>query len=120
MGGANNICSDKTGTLTQNKMSVTDIWIGKEVAFRTEENLQGKFRWEQMIEQGSRLQGLLIEALCCNTSGTVGDASATENAMLLFMQGLTVDVLSKRQVYLPEGFTRFHFTSARKKMSTIL
>lgn len=29
MGGANNICSDKTGTLTQNKMTVTDIWAGE-------------------------------------------------------------------------------------------
>jgi len=28
MGGANNICSDKTGTLTQNKMTVTNIWQG--------------------------------------------------------------------------------------------
>jgi P-type E1-E2 ATPase len=26
MGGANNICSDKTGTLTLNKMTVTNIW----------------------------------------------------------------------------------------------
>jgi magnesium-transporting ATPase (P-type) len=28
MGGANNICSDKTGTLTKNQMTVTDIWMG--------------------------------------------------------------------------------------------
>lgn len=33
MGGANNICSDKTGTLTQNKMHVTNIWHGKNSDF---------------------------------------------------------------------------------------
>lgn len=27
MGGANNICTDKTGTLTQNKMEVVQMWI---------------------------------------------------------------------------------------------
>lgn len=31
MGGANNICSDKTGTLTQNKMTMTKLWAAGSV-----------------------------------------------------------------------------------------
>lgn len=31
MGGVDNICSDKTGTLTENIMKVTKIWVGKEI-----------------------------------------------------------------------------------------
>jgi Ca2+ transporting ATPase len=31
MGGANNICTDKTGTLTENKMSVEAIFIQENV-----------------------------------------------------------------------------------------
>lgn len=34
MGGANNICSDKTGTLTKNEMTVVNIWQGKTIKLK--------------------------------------------------------------------------------------
>jgi len=39
MGGANNICSDKTGTLTKNEMTVTNFWQGSDKVLRVEEEV---------------------------------------------------------------------------------
>jgi P-type E1-E2 ATPase len=38
MGGANNICSDKTGTLTKNIMTLTNIWCGADKAIANADN----------------------------------------------------------------------------------
>ena len=36
MGGATNICSDKTGILTLNQMKVANIWVGKDIELNTD------------------------------------------------------------------------------------
>ena len=38
MGGANNICSDKTGTLTKNIMTLTNIWCGVDRKIESADN----------------------------------------------------------------------------------
>lgn len=53
MGGANNICSDKTGTLTLNSMKVTKIWCGKDIPVpQTQDHATGKMGkivWSELI-----------------------------------------------------------------------
>jgi P-type E1-E2 ATPase len=46
MGGANNICSDKTGTLTMNKMTVTNIFVGVDKKIEVDEP---KYNWADYL-----------------------------------------------------------------------
>jgi magnesium-transporting ATPase (P-type) len=39
---------------------------------------------------------------------------------MIMMERLGVNIESKRKQHIPEGFTRFQFTSKRKRMSTII
>lgn len=119
MGGANNICSDKTGTLTLNQMTITTLWTGKS---HTLKNPGGELT-EQFVTQDfandSTLK-LLGEAISCNTVDTLENSDATEKAMLKFITRCNIDYLGLRKQLLPPGFTRFQFDSSRKRMSTIV
>jgi magnesium-transporting ATPase (P-type) len=119
MGGANNICSDKTGTLTMNKMTVTNIWLSKDIAL--DYNCLATYPWST-ISDSAYIQQLLQQGVCCNTTlGSLNEASATERAMLELMIKLGHDIEQVRRTYLPQddSLIRFHFTSRRKRMSTL-
>ena len=57
MGGANNICSDKTGTLTQNKMSVTNLFIEESEMIQIDAK-----------SISSQVKDLLCEGICLNST----------------------------------------------------
>lgn len=56
MGGANNICTDKTGTLTQNRMSVDSLYI--------EENTHNPIDTKNVSKEAAKL---FSEAVCVNS-----------------------------------------------------
>lgn len=118
MGGANNICSDKTGTLTKNQMTWTQIWSGEDYKIKDPDGT-ANFVVSDFIKNDFT-KTLLAQAVSCNTLGTHEDAGATELAMLKFINRCEVQYQHLRQKYLPRDLMRFPFDSSRKRMSTIL
>lgn len=118
MGGANNICSDKTGTLTKNEMTWTNIWAGADHAIRGAGNTEPVSMDEFISNEWTKT--MIMQAVSCNTIGTVHDAGATELAMLKFIKKCGVDYEKMRSDYLPVQMIRFLFDSSRKRMSTVL
>ena len=116
MGGANNICSDKTGTLTKNEMTVTQFWQGKEVVLDVNSET---YKMADYVPN-QKVGKLFYEAWACNTIGTAAEANATEKAMLKMLDKFEWNYEGMREKHLKEPFVRFPFTSRRKKMGTVL
>ncbi|MBQ9187374.1 MAG: calcium-translocating P-type ATPase, PMCA-type [Prevotella sp.] len=90
MGAVTVICTDKTGTLTENRMTVSDV---------VSDDFQS-----------------LYTAIALNTTATDTVGNPTEQALLRWLMAQGVDYQQLREAYTPTG--RLPFSTERKYMTT--
>ena len=121
LGSTTVICSDKTGTLTQNKMTVTKVFNGSDEFDMTGTgySLEGKI--EGQYKEGS-FRNMLLAGILCNDSklnvekeGVLGDP--TEGALLVMGEKGGLDHNETISAY--PRLKEFPFDSERKMMSTV-
>lgn len=117
LGNATVICSDKTGTLTLNKMTVTHLANGDD--FLNKKILKA----QKAVKNNKAYKDLMYAASLCNDASLspaspeeiIGDP--TEGALIPLAQDFGYSVSSLRKEYPRLG--EYPFDSIRKRMSTI-
>ena len=124
------ICTDKSGTLTQNQMTVRQVWVGGRPLVVTGYGYEpeGEFIPSPGTQAaGKDLEALLTAAILCNNSRlnppspdhphwtVLGDQTEAALRVVALKSGLSEESLNK-------GLPRLHeipFDARRKRMSTI-
>ena len=111
LGSASVICSDKTGTLTQNKMTVKKVFVDNKLM--SMENIK-------LIEPKSNLEKLVYIAMLCNDT-KVGEnneltGDPTETALVDMGMNLDIDI---HKIFDIDRLQEIPFDSVRKLMTTV-
>jgi Ca2+-transporting ATPase len=124
MGNATNICSDKTGTLTQNRMTVVSGWLAGSRKELKNDRALAEILQEDLVE-------LLCEGISVNTTADLlrspgevptVNGSKTEGALLMMIKGqFGEDYVPMRNRFdVSRGDRMITFSSDRKRMTSVL
>ena len=109
LGSVSVICSDKTGTLTQNKMTVKKLYAGGKIVSVEDAD------FNDPVQEPLLRTALLCSDATVNESGEVGDP--TETALVRLGEKFGFDEEDTRRKY--PRLTEIPFDSDRKLMSTV-
>lgn len=117
LGNATVICSDKTGTLTLNKMTVTHLANGDDFLNKKVPSV------EKISKNSNSYKQLIYASSLCNDASfnldnpkeAIGDP--TESALLPLAQDLGYSTLNLRKEY--PRLSEYPFDSIRKRMTTV-
>lgn len=115
LGSVNVICSDKTGTLTKNEMTVVKYYLHPSIFFEHEQAKQNKSKSLQLLLTGATLCNDSFITMKDGNRITSGDPTEIALAVAAFDLGI-------EKATLEEKMPRIHeipFDSDRKMMTTI-
>lgn len=111
LGATSVVCTDKTGTLTQNKMTVMAYYLPND----KEEEVTDPNKWTSDFKQLMTISLLANDAAITETGEKIGDP--TEIAFLDYSEKLTQPYREVRELY--PRLQELPFDSDRKLMSTL-
>lgn len=107
LGCCNVICSDKTGTLTKNEMTISHIFA----------NLEDKNIGDIKKESYPELFNILSVCNNAKISGEKITADATETAIIKFLKSKNIDIQAEKSNF--KRLKEYEFNSSRKIMSVL-
>lgn len=114
LGSATVICSDKTGTLTENRMTVCEYYLADGRSIKLDDH-QTQYDTDELLERVVRVGVLCNEASfhaeAADESRTIGDP--TETALLVVADALVLDVSRMRSDYPKLDERPFHASTRR-------
>ncbi|WP_249869839.1 calcium-translocating P-type ATPase, SERCA-type [Oceanobacillus saliphilus] len=128
LGCASVICSDKTGTMTENQMTVKEIYLNGDYLYVSGDGYQvhGDFFLEREKVESTypNLENMLLYGMLCNNASihvkkgkNYIDGDPTDGALLVAARkmGLTADIGESYRIV-----KEFPFDSDRKRMSVVV